>query len=81
MKNFISELFQSFFGLSSDLPNYPMEDKNKKEEMIEKLIEKRKQENDAFIKLLHAIESKGHENKEKHPPLKPAKNSKKKNDE
>lgn len=36
-----------------------MEDKDKNEELIEKLIEKRKQENDAFIKLLSAIESKG----------------------
>ena len=32
-----------------------MEDKDKNEELIEKLIEKRKQENDAFIKLLSAI--------------------------
>ena len=36
-----------------------MEDKDKNEELIEKLIEKRKLENDAFIKLLSAIENKG----------------------
>ena len=35
-----------------------MESKGKNEELIDKLIKKRKQENDAFIKLLSAIESK-----------------------
>jgi hypothetical protein len=32
-----------------------MDDKNKNEELIYKLIEKRKQENDAFTKLLNAM--------------------------
>jgi hypothetical protein len=41
-----------------------MEDKGKSEELIDKLIKKRKQENDAFIKLLNAIEIKGIENHE-----------------
>lgn len=40
-----------------------MEDKRKNEELIEKLMEKRKQENDAFIKLLNAM--KGNELNEK----------------
>jgi hypothetical protein len=35
-----------------------MEEKRKSEQLIDKLIKKRKQENDAFIKLLNAIESK-----------------------
>jgi len=38
-----------------------MEEKGKNEELIDKLIKKRKEENDAFIKLLSAIESKGNE--------------------
>ena len=60
-----------------------MEDKDSNEEMIEKLIEKRKQENDAFIKLLNAIESKSHvqDGKEKHPKAKLERNGKKKEDE
>jgi len=59
-----------------------MEDKDKNEEMIEKLIEKRKQENDAFIKLLNAIESKSaQEGKEKHPKAKLERNGKKKEEE
>ncbi len=36
-----------------------MEEKGKNEQLIDKLIKKRKQENDAFIKLLHAMETKG----------------------
>jgi hypothetical protein len=41
-----------------------MEEKGKNEQLIDKLIKKRKQENDAFIKLLNAMESKGNENHE-----------------
>ncbi|MEO7988722.1 MAG: hypothetical protein ABI663_04220 [Chryseolinea sp.] len=36
-----------------------MEDKNKDEQIIGKLIKKRKQENDAFQKLLKALEGNG----------------------
>jgi hypothetical protein len=35
-----------------------MEDQNDGKQLIDKLIKKRKQENDAFMKLLNAIESK-----------------------
>jgi hypothetical protein len=35
-----------------------MDQKNKNEELIDKLIKKRKQENDAFQKLLNAMNSK-----------------------
>lgn len=35
-----------------------MEGKGKNEQLIDKLIKKRKQENDAFMKLLNAIENK-----------------------
>jgi hypothetical protein len=35
-----------------------MEEKAKDEQLIDKLIKKRKQENDAFLKLLTAIENK-----------------------
>lgn len=35
-----------------------MEEKGKNEQLIDRLIKKRKQENDAFMKLLHAIENK-----------------------
>ncbi len=45
-----------------------MEEKGKSEELIDKLIKKRKQENDAFIKLLNAIETKGNENHEHAKP-------------
>ncbi len=38
-----------------------MEEQGKNEQLIDKLIKKRKQENDAFIKLLSAIENKGNE--------------------
>ena len=41
-----------------------MEDKGKNEQLIDKLIRKRKEENDAFIKLLQAIETKGTESHE-----------------
>ena len=41
-----------------------MEDKGKNEQLIDKLIRKRKEENDAFIKLLNAIETKGNESLE-----------------
>lgn len=41
-----------------------MEEKGKSEQLIDKLIRKRKQENDAFIKLLNAIETKGNEENE-----------------
>jgi regulator of sigma D len=41
-----------------------MEEKGKSEQLIDKLIKKRKQENDAFMKLLIAIETKGNENHE-----------------
>jgi hypothetical protein len=41
-----------------------MEEKGKNEQLIDKLIKKRKQENDAFVKLLNAIETKGNENHE-----------------
>ena len=41
-----------------------MEDKEKSEELIDKLIRKRKEENDAFMKLLNAIENKGNESHE-----------------
>jgi hypothetical protein len=36
-----------------------MEEKNNSEQIIGKLIKKRKQENDAFQKLLRALEGKG----------------------
>ena len=35
-----------------------MEEKGKDQQLIDKLIKKRKQENNAFMKLLHAIENK-----------------------
>jgi hypothetical protein len=35
-----------------------MKEAGKNEQMIGRLIKKRKEENDAFIKLLHAIENK-----------------------
>jgi hypothetical protein len=35
-----------------------MEEKGKNEQLIDKLIRKRKQENDAFLKLLNAMENK-----------------------
>jgi hypothetical protein len=38
-----------------------MEDPNEDKKLIDKLINKRKQENVAFTKLLHAIENKGTE--------------------
>ena len=41
-----------------------MEEKDKSEQLIDKLIKQRKQENDAFMKLLLAIETKGNENHE-----------------
>jgi hypothetical protein len=41
-----------------------MEEKAKSEELIDKLIRKRKEENDAFMKLLNAIENKGNESHE-----------------
>lgn len=37
-----------------------MKEKDSNEKIIGKLIKKRKQENDAFMKLLSAIETKGH---------------------
>lgn len=45
-----------------------MDDKNKNEELIYKLIEKRKQENDAFTKLLNAMGGKPSETTEKPGP-------------
>jgi hypothetical protein len=45
-----------------------MEDKGKSEELIDKLIRKRKEENDAFMKLLNAIENKGNESHENAKP-------------
>lgn len=45
-----------------------MEEKGKSEQLIDKLIKKRKQENDAFIKLLNAIEIKGNESHENAKP-------------
>lgn len=42
-----------------------MDDKSKNEELIYKLIEKRKQENDAFTKLLNAMGTKSSEPVEK----------------
>ncbi len=36
-----------------------MEEKDKSEQIIGKLIKKRKQENDAFLKLLNALDSRG----------------------
>lgn len=41
-----------------------MEKKEKNERLIDRLINKRKQENNAFMKLLSAIENKGNENHE-----------------
>lgn len=41
-----------------------MEEKGKSEQLIDKLIRKRKEENDAFMKLLNAIENKGNESNE-----------------
>lgn len=41
-----------------------METKGKSEQLIDKLIKKRKLENDAFMKLLIAIENKGNETHE-----------------
>lgn len=57
--NFIGLAFQSSFGHSLELRNKTMEAKNKDEQIIGKLIKKRKQENDAFQKLLKALEGKG----------------------
>ena len=48
-----------------------MEDKHENEKLIGKLIKKRKQENDAFFKLLDALETKN--------PAEPAKDKKKSN--
>ena len=45
-----------------------MEEKAKSEQLIDKLIKKRKQENDAFIKLLSAMENKGNESHESTKP-------------
>ncbi len=42
-----------------------MEEKSKSEELIDKLIKKRKQENDAFLKLLQAMNNKNMEPSEK----------------
>lgn len=42
-----------------------MEDKNEGAQLIDKLIKKRKEENDAFIKLLQAIEKKSAHEKER----------------
>jgi hypothetical protein len=45
-----------------------MEEKEKNEQLIDRLIKKRKQENDAFMKLLSAIENKGNEHHENTKP-------------
>ncbi len=42
-----------------------MDQKNKNEELIDKLIKKRRQENDAFLKLLNAMNNKNIEPTEK----------------
>lgn len=42
-----------------------MEEKSKSEELIDKLIKKRKQENDAFLKLLQAMNNQNIEPSEK----------------
>lgn len=42
-----------------------MEEKSKSEEMIDKLIKKRRLENDAFLKLLNAMSNKSNEPSEK----------------
>lgn len=42
-----------------------MEEKSKSEEMIDKLIKKRRLENDAFLKLLNAMSNKNIEPSEK----------------
>ena len=44
-----------------------MEEKGKNEQLIDKLIKKRKQENDAFMKLLNAIENKPYTNEKQRP--------------
>ena len=44
-----------------------MEGKGKNEQLIDKLIKKRKQENDAFMKLLNAIENKIIPNEKERP--------------
>lgn len=44
-----------------------MEGKGKNEQLIDKLIKKRKQENDAFKKLLNAIENKTTPNEKEKP--------------
>jgi hypothetical protein len=49
---------QSLFGENSEAPNKHMKEKEDSEKLIGKLMKKRKEENEAFIKLLHAIESK-----------------------
>lgn len=59
VNNFIRASNQSSFGHSMEPRNIPMEEKNKDEQLIGKLIRKRKQENDAFQKLLKALEGKG----------------------
>jgi hypothetical protein len=51
-----------------------MDEKNKNEELIYKLIEKRKQENDAFTKLLNAMGGKPSE-----ASVKPSSTDRKKN--
>ena len=41
-----------------------MKGKGNSKQLIDRLIKKRRQENDAFIKLLSAMETKGNENHE-----------------
>ena len=50
---------QTSFGKSFEKANKRMEDRQDSEKLIGKLIKKRKEENEAFMKLLNAIESKG----------------------
>lgn len=59
VRNFLPPKIQSSFGLTTELQHKSMEERSKDEQLIGKLIKKRKQENDAFQKLLRALEGKG----------------------
>lgn len=58
---------QNFLWEKETNPSNPMEGKGKNEQLIDKLIKKRKQENDAFKKLLNAIENKTTPNEKEKP--------------
>ncbi len=57
-QKFLTDWFPNFLWPFDVSAKQPMEKDKDSEQLINKLIKKRKQENDAFIKLLSAIETK-----------------------